>query len=153
MAILYQVNKSEKAWSVSRKLCDVTCFWLFLYEVRWWAVRPFFVVMTTISFQLSSAQSLSCVWLCDPMSHRCIHELAYCSSWGCKETDTTERLNWTELNHSTPGLPVHHQLPEPTQTHVHRVGDAIQPSHPLLSPSPPTLNHSQHNGILLSYWK
>ena len=40
-------------------------------------------------------------------------------------------------NHSTPGLPVHHHLPESTQTHVHQVGDAIQPSHPLLSPSPP----------------
>ena len=40
------------------------------------------------------------------------------------------------MNHSTPGLPVHHQLPEFTQTHVHRVSDAIQPSHPLLSPSP-----------------
>ena len=40
------------------------------------------------------------------------------------------------MNHSTPGLPVHHQLPEFTQTHVHRVGDAIQLSHPLLSPSP-----------------
>ena len=44
------------------------------------------------------------------------------------------------MNHSTPGLPVHHQLPEFTQTHVHRVGDAIQPSHPLLSPSPPAPN-------------
>ena len=41
------------------------------------------------------------------------------------------------MNHSTPGLPVHHQLPEFTQTHVHRVRDAIQPSHPLSSPSPP----------------
>ena len=41
------------------------------------------------------------------------------------------------MNHSTPGLPVHHQLPESTQTHVHRVSDAIQPSHPLSSPSPP----------------
>ena len=41
------------------------------------------------------------------------------------------------MNRSTPGLPVHHQLPEFTQTHVHRVGDAIQPSHPLSSPSPP----------------
>ena len=41
------------------------------------------------------------------------------------------------MNHSTPGLPVHHQLPEFTQTHVHQVGDAIQPSHPLSSPSPP----------------
>ena len=54
------------------------------------------------------------------------------------------------MNHSTPGLPVHHQLPEFTQTHVHRVSDAIQPSHPLLSPSPPAPNPSQHQG--LSQW-
>ena len=45
---------------------------------------------------------------------------------------------------SMPGFPVHHQLPELTQTHVHQVGDAIQPSHPLLSPSSPALNLSQH---------
>ena len=51
------------------------------------------------------------------------------------------------MNHSTPGLPVHHQLPEFTQTHVHRVGDAIQPSHPLSSPPPPALNVSQHEGL------
>ena len=51
------------------------------------------------------------------------------------------------MNHSMPGLPVHHQLPESTQTHVHRVGDAIQPSHPLLYPSPPALNLSQHQGL------
>ena len=48
------------------------------------------------------------------------------------------------MDRSTPGLPVHHHLPEFTQTHVHRVGDAIQPSHPLSSPSPPALNLSQH---------
>ena len=48
------------------------------------------------------------------------------------------------MNRSTPGLPVHHQLPEFTQTHVHRVNDAIQPSHPLSSPSPPVPNPSQH---------
>ena len=48
---------------------------------------------------------------------------------------------------STPGFPVHHQLPELTQTHVHRVGDAIQSSHPLLSPSPPAFNLSQHQGL------
>ena len=65
-----------------------------------------------------SSVSQSCLTLCDPM------------------------------NHSTPGLPVHHQLPEFTQTHVHRVGDAIQPSHPLLSPSPPAPNSSQHHGVL-----
>ena len=54
------------------------------------------------------------------------------------------------MNHSTPGLPVHHQLPEFTQTHAHRVGDAIQPSHPLSPSSPPAPNPSQHQGLF--YW-
>ena len=67
--------------------------------------------------QFSSLQSLSHVQLCNPME--------------C----------------STPGLPVHHQLPEFTQTLVHWVSDAIQPSHPLSSPSPPTFNFSQHQGL------
>ena len=63
---------------------------------------------------------------------------------------------------STPGFPVHHQLPELIQTHVHRVSDAIQPSHPLSSPSPPAFNLSQHQGLFskesvllirwLKYW-
>ena len=68
---------------------------------------------------ISSVQSLaqSCPTLCDPM------------------------------NCSTPGLPVHHQLPEFTQTHIHRVDDAIQPSHPLSSPSPPAPNPSQHQSL------
>ena len=85
--------------------------------------------------------------------------LACCSPWGHKELDKTWQLNncsvaklcltlCNPMNHSTPGLPVHHQLPEITQTHVHRVGDAIQPSHPLSSPSPPALNLSQHHGLL-----
>ena len=51
------------------------------------------------------------------------------------------------MNPSTPGLPVHHQLPEFTQTHVHRVSDAIQPCHPLSSPSPPAPNPSQHQSL------
>ena len=55
------------------------------------------------------------------------------------------------MNHSTPGLPVHHQLLEFTQTHVHRVRDAIQPSHPLLSPSPPAPNLSQHQSLNSSH--
>ena len=67
--------------------------------------------------QFSSVQWLSRVQLCDPM------------------------------NRSTPSLLVHHQLPEFTQTHVHRVGDAIQPSHPLWSPSPPAPNPSQHQSL------
>ena len=55
--------------------------------------------------------------------------------------------SWQPVDRSMPGPPVHHQLPEFTQTHVHRVGDAIQPSHPLSSPSPPTFNLSQHQGL------
>ena len=51
------------------------------------------------------------------------------------------------MNHSMPGLPVHHRLPEFTQTHVHQVGDTIQPSHPLSSPSPPAPNPSQHQSL------
>ena len=51
------------------------------------------------------------------------------------------------MDRSTPGLPVHQQLPELAQIHVHRVGDAIQPSHPLSSPSPPTFNLSQHQDL------
>ena len=72
-------------------------------------------------FQFSSVQfSQSCLTLCHPM------------------------------NHSTLGFPVHHQLPESTQTHVRWVGDAIQPSHLLSSPAPPTLNPSQHQSFPMS---
>ena len=85
-------------------------------------------------------------------------------AWKIAESDRTERLHFDfsvqfssvtqscptlgdPMNHSTPGLPVHHQLPEFTQTHVHRVSDAIQQSHPLLSPSPPAFNLSWHQGL------
>ena len=54
---------------------------------------------------------------------------------------------WDLMNRSTLGLPVHHQLPEFTQTHIHQVSDAIQPSHPLSSPSPPAPNPSQHQSL------
>ena len=94
--------------------------------------------------------------------------LACCNSWGYKESNTTEWLNWAELNihpvqfssvaQSCPtlcnpmycrmrGLPVHHQLPEFTHTHVHRVSDAIQPSHPLSSPSSPAFSPSHDQGL------
>ena len=75
------------------------------------------------------------------------------------KNDTTDTVLWfssvaqshptlcNPMDCSTPGLPVHYQLPELTQTHAHWVGDAIQPSHPLLSPSPPTFSLSQHQGL------
>ena len=71
----------------------------------------------------------------------------------CKLTITSVQVSLSVMSlsdpmiHSTPGLPVHHQLPEFTQTQAHRVGDAIQPSHPLSSPSPPAPNPSQHQGL------
>ena len=67
-------------------------------------------------------------------------------SWVTKSCPTL----FNPLNRSTPGLPVHHQLLEFTQTHVHRVGDAIQPSHPLSSPFPPAPNPSQHQSFPVS---
>ena len=87
--------------------------------------EPSDTMVTILVTHLASSQSVqslsqSCLTLCDPMD--------------C----------------STPGLPVHHQLPELTQTHVHRVSDAIQPSHPLSSPSPPAFHLSQHQGLPVS---
>ena len=73
----------------------------------------------------------------------------------------SRQILWDPMDCSAPGLPVHHQLPEFTQTHVHWVADAIQPSHPLSSPSPPTFNLSQHQGLfqwvgslhpMVKYW-
>ena len=91
-----------------------------------WAQNIFFPKYTNVNICITqeissmyqfSSGAQSCPTLCDPM------------------------------NHNTPGLPVHCQLPEFIQTHVHRVGDAIQPSHPLSSPSPPPRNPSQHQGL------
>ena len=76
-----------------------------------------FLISCLPVFYLFSSVAQSCRTLCDPMDR------------------------------SMPGLPVHHQLPGVTQTHVHWVGDAIQPSHLLLSPSPPSFNLSQHQGL------
>ena len=77
-------------------------------------------------------------WLVSPM--RTITQFSSVTQWCPTLCDP--------MNRSTPGLPVHHQLPEFTQTHVHRVSDAIQPSHPLSSPSPPAPNPFQHQGLL-----
>ena len=88
-----------------------------LIEAQWW--YSFSPLMSLCNELCWSVQfsSVSHVWLCDPM-------------------------DW-----STPGFPVHHEFPELTQTHVHQVGDAIQPSHLLSSPSPPAFSLSQHHGL------
>ena len=75
--------------------------------------------------------------------------------WRCRKSESDQIGSVAQscptlcdpMNRSTPGLPVHHQLLEFTETHVHRVGDAIQPSHPLSSPSPLAPNPSQHQSL------
>ena len=74
----------------------------------------------------------------DPWRFRFIQFSSVAQSWSTL---------YDPMNCSMPGLPVHHQLPESTQTHVHWIGDAIQTSHPLLSPSPPALSLSQHQAL------
>ena len=70
-----------------------------------------------------------------------------CVSWGWFSSVAQLCLTVTPLDCSTSGFLVHHQLPELAQTHVHEVSDAIQPSHPLSSSSPPAFNFSQHQGL------
>ena len=73
--------------------------------------------------------------------------LLYCSSVPFSSVAQSRPTLCDPMNRSTPGLPVHHHLPEFTQTHVHRVSDAIQPSHPLLSPFLLAPNPSQHQSL------
>ena len=129
-----QKGTARYMWSTEREksITKITLSGKDLIQ-NWWRsqklfrqakLREFSTTKLTLQQMFSSAQFSSvtqlCLTVCDPM------------------------------NYSTPGLPVHHQLPEFTQTHVHWVGDAIQPSHPLSSPSPPAPNPSQHQG--LSQW-
>ena len=112
----------EKEYQISRVSLWMKCWdWLVMSamstEMEKMKCRAHICIIGWVSVFQFSSVARSCLTLCDPM------------------------------NRSTPGLPVHHQLPEFTQTHVHWVDDAIQPSHCLLSPSPPALNLSQHQGL------
>ena len=125
--------------------------------------------ITVIFIELSSVTK-TCPILCDPMDSRTpgfpvLHHLlefaqihVHWVSNAIQSIGSSASVQFSSvaqscptlchpMNCSTPCLPVHHQLPEFTQTHVHQVGDAIQPSHPLSSPSPPTLNPSQDQSL------
>ena len=99
------------------RLCCCCCYVLVSVRVFQRSSNERLCLCTRVCTHHLSSVAQSCLTICDPMD--------------C----------------STPGLPVHHQLPEFTQTHVHRVGDAIQPSHPLSSPSSPAFSLSQHQGL------
>ena len=118
---LFFVSTNLPILDILRKWSHTICGpWLLLFSIMFSRFKRTVAYTSTPFISVSQAVSSvtqSCPTLCDPMD--------------C----------------STPGLPVHHQLPELAQTHFHRVGDAIQPSHPLVSPSPPALNLSQHQGL------
>ena len=118
----------------------------------------------------SVSQSCLCLTVCDPMNYSCQASLSFTISQSLlnlmsfesvmpsNQRSTIHVVQFSSVaqscptlcdpvNCSMPGLLFHHQLPEFTQTHIHRVGDAIQPSHPLSSPSPPAPNPSQHQSL------
>ena len=124
-------------WATELNWIELTCLLRNLYAVQETTVRTGHG--TTDWFQTEKGVHQGCI-------------LSPCSFNLCAEfqLSSVSQSCWTlcdPMNRSTPGLPVHHQLPEFTQTPVHWVSDAIQPSHPLLSPSPPALNLSQHQGL------
>ena len=106
---------------IDKNIIHFTVCYFSHFPIKYHAINAIFSEGKHRSKKISSVQftsvTQSCPTLCDPM------------------------------NHSTPGLPVHHQLPQFTQIHVHRAGDAIQSSHPLSSPSPPDPNPSQHQNL------
>ena len=107
-----QIKKTMSCYRISVEKDENLEHWPYWMLARMWNNGQSRLLLVVVVIQ-----SLSRVWLCDPMD--------------C----------------STPGLPVHHQLPELAQTHVHCVCDAIQPSHLLSSPSPPAFRLSQHQGL------
>ena len=111
-------GSGESGFQLPQKLWAATKTWSLSVSFKFETLNDLGKKSTFISSSIQfSSVAQSCPTLCDPM------------------------------NRSTPALPVHHQIPESTQTHVHWVSDAIQPSHPLSSPSPPAFNLSQHQGL------
>ena len=107
-------------------------------QQRWWDISDYVYVIAfctvVMSHKIAEEEAL---WVDPPLKHRSVQfssVVQLCPTL-CNPMDC-----------STPGFPVHHQLLEPTQTHVHQIGDAIQPSHSLSSPSPPTFNLSHGAG-------
>ena len=118
------------------------------YSVTWAAVASF-IFMFSLGFDSDFPYSFSFVQYI--VTEHPLLSVKHCtvqfSSVQFSSVAQSCRTLCNSMNCSTPGLPVHHQLPEFTQTHVHWVGDAVQPSHPLSSPSLPAPNPSQHQGL------
>ena len=125
-----------------------------LHFIHWFAPEPIWLsaiypwtssVMDSLSLGWLCYLSFSLHWLFIPWLT--LLSILFPTLTQFSSVQSLRRVRLNPMNRSTPGLTVHHQLPEFFQTHVHWVSDAIQPSHPLSSPSPPALNLSQHHGL------
>ena len=120
-------------------------FWLLLFTVEYfsvWILNFYFIIFT---LYMALFQSFSYKWHLTTFRYEILH-LKNISVQFSSFAQSCPTL-CDPMNRSTPGLPVHHYLPEFTQTYLHRVCDAIQPSHPRSSPSPPAPNPSQHQSL------
>ena len=118
-------------------------WWLAMLSIFSWPVGPLYVFFSEMSSQVL------CLFLVSFFLFLILSCMSSLYILGIQFSSIAQScpILWDPMNRSTPGLPVHHHLLEFTQTHVHWVGDAIQPSHPLSSPSPPTPNPSQHQSL------
>ena len=132
---------------------------------------PFFLLLPSIPIYLICFSTSTSIEVCKSLFyHFCLSNLSVClssylsvmiSAYSSEKWENSRLIMslqfssvaqlcltlWDLTDCSTSGFPVHHQLPELAQTHVHQVSDAIQPSHPLSSPSPPAFNLPQHQGL------
>ena len=106
-----------------------------------------FCVFKIPKLHLFHSRKLSLSWVVTVTQHSVMCPVGFHSSAQFSSVSQSCPTLCDPMDHSSSGLPVHHQLPEFTQTHVHRVGDAIKTSHPLSSPSPPAFNLSQNQGL------
>ena len=146
-------------WVVSTFLhLQVILLWMSVYKLR----RCIFSILLGLYWGVGLLDHMVILWLAFWGTARLLSQVAvpfYQPLWGLQflhifvQFSSVAQSRPTHCDHmdrSTPGFPVHHQLPELAQTRVHQVGDAIQPPHPLLSPSPPAFNLSQDQGF--SWW-
>ena len=110
---------------------------LYIFEINSLSVALFAIIFSHSEGCLFTLLTVSFI----------VQKLVKCRSDQIRSVTQSCLTLYDPMNRSRPGLPIHHQLPEFTQTHVHPVSDAIQPSHPLSSPSPPAPNPSQHQSL------
>ena len=160
------IPKSNQQNSVySEKHCFYSCplyYWVgpkvhsnFSINILWKCPKELFGQPNTSTHKNTHFYTLCCGLNCVPNKEKLNSNFRYLWMWSYVDVGSLLLLFSPQLylilcnpiDYSMPGFPVHRQLPELTQTHVHRVGDVIQSSHPLSSISPPTFNLSQHQGL------